>query len=62
MCKIMINQVNGNRRESMADAKFVNEFFTMVEDEQVPQFSMHRLDLMDCMRECIMSDEQVLYA
>jgi len=27
-------RVNGNRRESMADAKFVNEFFTMVEDEQ----------------------------
>ena len=29
------NQVSGNRRESMADAKFVNEFFNMVDDEQV---------------------------
>jgi len=27
-------RVNGNRRESMADAKFVNEFFEMVESEQ----------------------------
>jgi len=27
-------RVSGNRRESMADAKFVNEFFNMVDDEQ----------------------------
>jgi len=27
-------RVNGNRRESMADAKFVNDFFEMVESEQ----------------------------